>query len=220
MTLRLNKIVQAIPQVDTLCDVGCDHGYIGIGAWEMGKVQKVIFMDISAPSLAKAQNNCANANMHNCQFVCQDGIQSVACDCAVIAGMGGLETISILQNTTRLPKFLVLQPMRNQIDVRKYLLNNNYKLTLDTKFQDTKYYDLMVAELSTEQMQLDALQLKFGFTNLQSPSQDFINFLLEEQRKYTQILTQCRDVEVAEKLSDINLALEYIGGQQWFKNKC
>ncbi len=214
MTTRLNKIVQAIPQVDTLCDVGCDHGYIGLGAWKLGKVQNVIFMDISAPSLAKAKNNCTNANMHSCQFVCQDGIQGVVCDCAVIAGMGGLETISILQNTTRPPKFLVLQPMRNQIDVRKYLLANNYKLTLDVKFQDTKYYDLMVAELSNEQTTLGPLQLKFGFTNLNSPSPDFVKFLLEEQRKYTQILTQCRDVEVAEKLSDINLALEHIGGQQ------
>ena len=220
MTIRLNKIVQAIPQVETLCDVGCDHGYIGIGAWEMGKAQRVIFMDISAPSLQKAQNNCANVQMNNCQFVCQDGIQSVHCDCAVIAGMGGLETISILQNTTRPPKFLVLQPMRNQMDVRKYLLSNGYKLTLDVKFQDVKYYDLIVAEQSAEQMELSPLQLKFGFTNLASPSQDFVNFLLEEQRKYTQILTQCRDTEVAEKLSDTNLALEHIGGQQWFNNKC
>ena len=220
MTIRLNKIVQAIPQVETLCDVGCDHGYIGIGAWSQGKAQRVIFMDISAQSLQKAQNNCSHAHMDNCQFVCQDGIQSVVCDCAVIAGMGGLETISILQNTTRPPNFLVLQPMRNQMDVRKYLLANNYKLTLDVKFQDTKFYDLIVAEKSNEQMQLCPLQLKFGLTNLASPSQDFVNFLLEEQHKYTQILTQCRDVEVAEKLSDISLALEHIGGQQWFKNKC
>ena len=158
MTLRLQKIVQAIPTVTTLCDVGCDHGYIGMGAWQQGKAQKVIFMDISAPSLAKAQNNCTNAQMPNCQFICQDGIKDVLCDCAVIAGMGGLETISILQNTKQLPQFLVLQPMRNQVDVRKYLLEHNYYITLDTKFCDVKYYDLIVAKRSSKPMQLTHLQ--------------------------------------------------------------
>ena len=214
MTTRLNNIVQAIPTVATLCDVGCDHGYIGIGAWKQGKAQNVIFMDISAPSLAKAQNNCANVQLSNCQFVCQDGIKDVLCDCAVIAGMGGLETISILQNTKHLPQHLVLQPMRNQVDVRKYLLANNYKITLDVKFFDGKYYDLIAAERSTNTMVLEDLQLKFGITNLQSPSKDFVDFLLEEKQKYTQILTQCKDVEVVEKLSNILLVLEQIGGPQ------
>ncbi|MBQ8433193.1 MAG: SAM-dependent methyltransferase [Clostridia bacterium] len=214
MTLRLQKIVQAIPTVTTLCDVGCDHGYIGMGAWQQGKAQKVIFMDISAPSLAKAQNNCTNAQMPNCQFICQDGIKDVLCDCAVIAGMGGLETISILQNTKQLPQFLVLQPMRNQVDVRKYLLEHNYYITLDTKFCDVKYYDLIVAKRSSKPMQLTHLQLQFGVTNLASPSQDFVQYLLTEKQKYTQILTQCRDEVVEDKLSNINLALEHIGGTQ------
>ena len=214
MTVRLNKIVQAIPTVATLCDVGCDHGYIGIGAYKLAKAQNVIFVDVSAPSLQKAQNNCANAQITSCKFVHQDGLQNVVCDCAVIAGMGGLETISILQNTQSLPQYLVLQPMRNQVDVRKYLLEHNYKITLDEKFCDVKYYDLICAEQTEEQMSLNSLQLKFGITNLSNPSQDFVQFLLEEKQKYTQILTQCRDVEVEDKLSCITLAFEHIGGQQ------
>lgn len=214
MTLRLDTIVQAIPTVTTLCDVGCDHGYIGLGAYKLGKAQNVIFVDVSKPSLEKAMNNCANAQMSNCQFVCQDGLQNVICDCAVIAGMGGLETISILQNTQSLPQSLVLQPMRNQVDVRKYLLANNYKITLDVKFCDGKYYDLISAEQSCQQTFLDDLQLRFGLTNLANPTQDFVQFLLDEKQKYTQILTQCRDQEVEDKLSQINLALEHIGGQQ------
>lgn len=214
MTLRLNKIVQAIPVVDVLCDVGCDHGYIGVGAWQQNKAKSVVFVDISQPSLQKAQNLCANVQMHNCQFVCQNGLQNVACNCAVIAGMGGLETISILQNAQTLPKYLVLQPMRNQVDVRSYLLERNYKITLDVKFLDVKYYDLICAEQSTEQMQLSPLQLQFGITNLANPSQDFRQFLHTEQQKYTQILTQCNDAVVQDKLSQINLAVEHIGGPQ------
>lgn len=214
MTLRLDTIVQAIPNVITLCDVGCDHGYIGLGAYSLGKAQKVIFVDVSAPSLAKAMQNCTNAQMSNCQFVHQDGLQNILCDCAVIAGMGGLETISILQNAKALPQHLVLQPMRNQVDVRKYLIANNYKITLDVKFCDIKYYDLICAEQSCDKMSLDDLQLYFGMTNLVNPTQDFVQFLLDEKQKYTQILTQCRDQDVADKLSRVRLALEHIGGQQ------
>lgn len=214
MTLRLNKIVQAIPDVNVLCDVGCDHGYIGVGAWQQHKATNVVFVDISQPSLQKAQNLCMNVQMDSCRFVCQNGLQNIACDCAVIAGMGGLETISILQNADNFPKYLVLQPMRNQMDVRNYLLERNYKITLDVKFFDGKYYDLICAEQTTEQMQLTTLQLQFGITNLANPSQDFRQFLHTEQQKYTQILTQCNDVVVQDKLSQINRAIEHIGGPQ------
>ncbi len=214
MTLRLNKIVQAIPQVFTLCDVGCDHGYIGLGAWQQQKAQNVIFVDISQPSLQKAMANCTNANMRNCQFICQDGLQNVLCDCAVIAGMGGLETISILQNAQSLPQNLVLQPMRNQVDVRRYLLDHNYKITLDVKFFDGKYYDLIRAKKSDEQVSQTPLQLQFGATNLEQPSQDFVNFLLQERQKYIQILTQCKDQEVQDKLNLVIFALDQIGGPQ------
>ncbi len=202
MTLRLQKIIQAIPKVEILCDVGCDHGYIGLGAMDCGLAQKVIFVDVSRPSLQKAQNACANKGIDCCQFVCQDGLKSIFCNCAVIAGMGGLEIISILTNAQYLPQYLVLQPMKNQVELRKFV-SSKYNIVTDVKFFDGKFYDLIYLEKSDAPLQLTEKQLQFGKTNLDQLSQDFIQFLQIERQKYTQILTQCNDIQVQRKLQGI-----------------
>ncbi len=186
-----------------MADVGCDHGYIGLGAMANCLTNKVIFVDISQPSLQKAQDNCQKQGVSNCQFVCQNGLQKVTCDCAVIAGMGGLEIISILQNTQSLPQWLVLQPMKNQRDLRKFLCEK-YQIVTDVKFFDGKFYDLICAKLTNVNTTLTPLQLEFGLTNLQNPSKDFVAFLKMEQQKYSQILTQCNDAEVQAKLDLVN----------------
>lgn len=206
---RLNKIVSVVPHCQTLADVGCDHGYVGIAVLERNVAQNVCFVDVSQPSLEKARLNCPDSFADRVSFTCQDGIKQLVCDCAVIAGMGGLEIISILQHASTLPQYLVLQPMRNQRDVRSYLVAN-YQIISDEKFFDGKYYDLIVAKLSDCPTQLTQLELEFGVSNLAKPTQDFVNFLQLEQTKLTQILQGCSDKEVQAKLSLVNQAIELI----------
>ena len=205
-SVRLTKIVSLIPNCDTLADVGCDHGYVGIEALTTGRAKRVIFVDISTPSLDKARLNCPREHRQQAQFVCQDGLGQLAVDVAVIAGMGGLETISILQESTSLPQNLVLQPMRNQRDVRKYL-QSNYRIVVDVKFFDGKFYDLIYAVRCNTPDKLTELELEFGKTNFVNPTQDFQKFLATEQSKLTTILQGCNDGEVEMKLHLVNKAI-------------
>ena len=205
-SVRLTKIVSLIPKCDTLADVGCDHGYVGIEALETGRANSVIFVDVSQPSLDKARLNCPQQHKKQVKFLCQDGLRQLVADCAVIAGMGGLEIISILQGATTLPQKLVLQPMRNQRDVRQYL-QSNYKIVVDEKFFDGKFYDLIYAERCETPDKLTELELEFGKTNLVHPTEDFKNFLVKEQSKLTKILQGCNDLEVESKLQLINKAM-------------
>ena len=205
-SVRLAKIVSTIPQCDTLADVGCDHGYIGIEALNTGRVNSVTFVDISQPSLDKARQNCPNTLTKSVKYLCQDGLKQLVVDTAVIAGMGGLEIISILKEAETLPQKLVLQPMRNQRDVRRYLAER-YEIVSDVKFFDGKFYDLIYAELSDKCEALDELQLEFGKTNLTNPSADFRNFLHKEQSKLKTILQSCNDNEVKHKLLLVEQAL-------------
>ena len=186
LTKRLTKLVSVLPTCDTLADVGCDHGYVGIEALTRGRAQKVIFVDVSAPSLDKARQNCPDEYLPLAKFVCCDGLGDIECDAAIIAGMGGLETISILSGAKRLPDKLVLQPMRNQRDVREYL-TGNYEIVSDFKFHDYKFYDLIVAEKRAEPTKLTEMELEFGKTNLISPSQDFVDYLSAELTKLRNI---------------------------------
>ena len=182
MTTRIAKLVSLVPSVNTLADGGCDHGYVGIEALKLGRARRVVFVDISQPSLEKARENCPEGLKTQAEFVCRDGLGNVEVDCAVIAGMGGLEIISILEGATALPDKLVLQPMRNQRDVRKYL-QSNYELILDEKFFDGKYYDVIVATLSANPSKLTELELEYGKTNLEHPSSDFASYLIKESMK-------------------------------------
>lgn len=203
LTKRLEKIVAALTTCDVVADVGCDHGYIGVTALQRNKAQKVVFIDISAPSLQKAQQLCAAENLANsAQFLCQNGLQKVQCNCAVIAGMGGLEILSVLQNAKTLPQFLVLQPMRSQSDVRRWL-QKQYNVVSDEKFFDGKFYDLIFASFDKNGCALTDDELQFGKTNLQSPSQDFVDFLQIQLNKYNQILQQCNDAEIVQKRNTV-----------------
>lgn len=212
LTKRLARIAECIPQCNVLADVGCDHGYIGIAALERNTAQQVVFIDVSRRCLAKARQNCPPPLLCRSRFVCQDGLADVVADCAVIAGMGGLEILSVLNNARVLPQYLVLQPMRNQYDVRRYLLDG-YRVTLDVKFFDGKYYDLILAQRSQTKCSATQLELLFGSTNLARPERDFIEWLRLEQNKLQQILTNCNDAEVADKLHYVNAALQYVNAQ-------
>ena len=208
-SVRLAKLVSLIPDCDVLADVGCDHGYVGIEALRLGKAKQVAFTDISRPSLLKAKANCPQEFETVVSFHCRDGLGDINADCAIIAGMGGLEIISILQNAKNLPQKLVLQPMRNQRDVRNYL-TDNYEIVTDVKFRDGKFYDVIVAEKCDSPTKLTELELEFGKTNIANPSKDFVNFLQLELSKLNKILEGTSDAEVQAKRNTVEQALNLV----------
>lgn len=213
LTKRLQKIVDAIPLCNTLADVGCDHGYIGIAALSENKAQNVVFIDISAPSLAKAKQNLPCNLCQKATFVHADGLGNIIADCAVIAGMGGLEIMSILSGAADLPQMLVLQPMKNQYELRRFLLAD-YNVESDELFFDGKYYDLIVARKCAERQTLSELQLRFGLSNLKAPSDDFAMYVRNEQQKLISILKQCGDSSVKARLELVNTVAAVIREEQ------
>lgn len=208
LTKRLKYIVDVIPNCDVLADVGCDHGYVGIEALKRGVAGQVVFTDISSACLTKARLNCPTPLQEQATFVCQDGLGAIECNTAVICGMGGLEILSILNAASSLPKTIVLQPMRNIVDVRKYV-SEHYIITHDVTVYDGKFYAIMVGERLGEQTRpLSELELEFGITNINEPSDDFICYLQHEHTKLTRILDGCKAVEVSSRLELINRAIK------------
>lgn len=192
LTLRQQNICRALPRVFTLADVGCDHGYVGAYALTEQLAQKVLFCDISKYSLNKAEVLCQKLALQDrASFYCMDGLQDVQCDCAVIAGMGGLEIISVLTEAKYRPQQLVLQPMRNQKDVRRWLVGNGYGIVSDKMFYDGKFYDLIVASVDSGVRQLTEEQLTFGIDNVSMYNADFLWYADKEIKKCKQILSRC-----------------------------
>ncbi len=199
---RISKIVSVIPAVNTLIDVGCDHGKIGIEAIQTGKAQQVYFTDISTKCLSKAQNLAEKRNMGDrCVFTCGFGMCGIVADCACIAGLGGLETLKIIDNSQHKFDWLVLNPQRNVKELRKQL-QKDYFFIYDEIFFDKKFYNIMLLKKGGEL--LSEMQIKYGKTNLQYFRKDFCDYLFEERAKCVTILNKVFDEKVKQRLSEID----------------
>lgn len=208
---RIQKIVSAIPVCDTLADVGCDHGFVGIGALVHGLAKRVRFVDVSAPSLAKARQNLSDKFADKADFTCRDGLGDIVADCAVIAGMGGLETISVLEGAAHLPQNLVLQPMRNQPDVRRWLTAHGYGIRSDKMFKSAgKYYDLIVAQKGFADVYLTETEILFGKDNIREKNEDFAQYILRKKNDLEKILKNTDDQAVTARYGQVCAAVEAI----------
>ncbi len=188
MTDRLTRIFEQIPECDTFADIGCDHGYIAREMLDKNKCKKAIISDVSAKCLSKAKALLEDYAVEGRAIaVVSDGFKNTPpCDVALIAGMGGMEIISILTSASELPSVLILQPMKNSPEVRRASLQLGYKFNLDyTFYSDRKFYDLMV--LTRGEQSLTKEQLEFGVTNLQNKGQDFLLYVNTQIKKLTAV---------------------------------
>ena len=191
---RIESIVSLLPHCEVLADIGCDHGYIGVSALLQGKAQKVLFSDISAPSLKKAQLLCERQGLcDRAEFFVGNGLETINyADCVVIAGMGGKETIDIIKNRKFTPKCFVLQPMRNLPEVREFVAKD-FKIEYDKITFDKKFYNLML--IISGKDSLTQKEKIFGRTNLQEKHDDFKQYITVEIQKTKNLLNKKPDNE-------------------------
>ena len=175
MTDRLERIFALIPSCEVFADVGCDHGYIAYEMIKRGKAKKVIIADISKKCLSKAELLLAPFIEQNKAIsVVANGFNGLPeSDVGLVAGMGGEEICSILENAKSLPKTLVLQPMKNADKVRKCVVKLGYKIEKDFVFYSAdKFYDIML--LSVGEDNLTQQEIEFGRDNILEKNPDFI----------------------------------------------
>lgn len=204
-TKRIQTICNHLQPCKYFADIGCDHGYCTEFMLKNKMCSFAMIADISANSLKKAEKLLAEyLQSGQLKSICTNGLQSIEkiYEQILIAGMGGEEIIQILQNGY-LPSILVLQPMKNTEKVRQFLLAQNYCILKDFTFFDKKFYDLLVAKQETKSNLLkvySALDIKYGYDNLHTPQQDFLDKIILEIAKYEN-RRKCFAVE--EKLKEL-----------------
>ncbi len=167
---------------DVVADIGADHGYLAVMLKNSNKFERVIATDISAPSLEKTVELAKSLNLDiDCRV--GDGLL-VAPDAtmACVCGMGGYEIIKILNQQSKVQKF-VLQPVQNAIELRLYLLKNHYKIVSDYVIEDkNKFYNILC--VSGKGLNFYSRYAKlFGKENFRVPSEDFTNYLQNQINK-------------------------------------
>ena len=154
LTPRLDWAAEQLRGADTVADIGCDHGRLAIALIQRQCCARVIAADISAPSLAKAARFVGFVGLsHAVELRLGDGLSAFVsgeCDAAAMLGMGGILMTELLA-ACELPlngaKRAVLQPMRGQATLRRYLYENGYHITADRIVREgRRYYQIITAE--------------------------------------------------------------------------
>lgn len=148
ITPRLQMILKNITS-NSVADIGTDHAYIPIALSEKGV--KVIATDVSSGPLSAAEKNIRKKNL-SVTLLLGDGlkpIQKSGVKEIIIAGMGGelIENIIFGDLETAHSARLLLQPMKQQAELRRFLLTHGFVIEKeDLAKEGHKIYNLIVAK--------------------------------------------------------------------------
>ncbi len=169
MTTRMQEIINFSKTGEKVCDIGCDHGLIGIELLKNYNVDYVIFSDIVKQPLQSAISNVSEANINRSQvdFRVGDGLETILVgevDTVIITGMGGKTIADILSNDltkTRSFETFVLQPTNAEKTLRKWLCENCFVINNETLIEDNGiYYETLL--VSKGEAAMSETEMTFG----------------------------------------------------------
>ena len=96
---RIQTMVDLYPVVDSIADIGCDHGYTAIALFEAGKAEKLFACDIGKEPLEMAKKNVRFRGLED-KISCRLGngleaLEKGECKHLLLSGMGGMLMIQI-----------------------------------------------------------------------------------------------------------------------------
>lgn len=149
---RLKDLYDLLPdeKINTLLDLGTDHGYFPIFCLLKNKVDIAFCSDISDESLDKARILAKNENLTDrTVFRTGDGLKVLKkdekIDVIVISGMGGKLISDILDEgidyIERNKSLMILQPAQAPEKLREYLYSKEYYILKEIMTYDSgKFY--------------------------------------------------------------------------------
>lgn len=171
LTPRLKAIANLVPAADSMADIGTDHAYIPIEVIKSGKVRRAIASDINEGPARMAAEHISGMGLSDVAEVrVGPGLSTLSpheCEGAVIAGMGGLMIIKILENDRDVAdslKWLVLQPMNHIADLRIWLASHGCLIEKEALAKEGWHiYDVMLVKHGHMEVP-DALMAEVGVT--------------------------------------------------------
>lgn len=126
-----------------IADIGCDHGRLCCALLQRDQTLRCIASDVSAPSLQKAETLGRRVGVSDRLLLrCGDGLSVLnngEADAVALLGMGGtlmVQLLSACETPLMGAKKLVVQPMRAEADIRRYLYENGYHIEDDRVVED------------------------------------------------------------------------------------
>lgn len=156
---RIDALVEQTKGINTLLDIGCDHGLVLKKALDENYIKVGIAADINKKPLASAKANLAN---YPVSYILSDGFEAVNMkyDGVVIAGVGATLITKILDKAPAVDITYILQANGKYDILRYYLMNNNYKIIDETIVYEKHYY--VILKVVRGNMQLSNKEIYLG----------------------------------------------------------
>ncbi len=212
LSYRLNKIAQKVTQNGIIADIGTDHAYIPIFLYKNNKIKSGIACDISKGSLQKAKDNIKKYNLQDkIQTRLGNGLEKISLqdnvDTVIIAGMGGMLMIDILEKGKYIlenVKELILQPQKDIDKVREYLHKNNFKIIDDEMLKDDgKYYTIIKSIKGEEDILYKKEEYVFGRFEINNKCQTLKEYIEEQLYKMEIVLKNIKETNIQNRILEI-----------------
>ena len=213
---RLDLIASYTKGSKVVCDIGCDHAYALIDSIKKYGVQKGIAADINEGPLNNAIKSIKSNNLeNNIKAILSNGFDSILddFDTAIISGMGGKLICEILsKGLDKIKgKKLILEANSDMEDVRRFLINNGFKIVNEEALYDqNKYYEILVAE--DGKSSYDEFDILYGPLLRVNKNEAFIKHYNEQIKLLEEVLPKINDKNIQRakmhKLFEIKHILE------------
>lgn len=195
---RLERVANLVSH-SVIADIGTDHGYVPIYLYQKGKIKKAYACDVRKGPLEKCRANIA---LYGAEDVIETRLgsgliplQPGEAETAIMAGMGGMLIVHILQDSPEVAaslKELVLSPQRDFAEVRRYLHKIGFSIQEEHMLkEDGKPYVLMRCEKGAETYDRE-IDYLYGKKLLEQKEPVLKELLLHEAGKYSRLLEQLK----------------------------
>lgn len=159
LTERLQTVKNLVKNSNVVLDVGTDHGYVPISLIMEKRATKVIAADINKGPLVNAEKNVRlNGLCDKIELRLGGGmtpIEKGEADTVIMAGMGGILIADIIKESyekATAAKKLILQPMYSQDYLRKYLIENGFRIDREYLAKESeKIYNILEVSPGNEE---------------------------------------------------------------------
>ncbi|MGM7635591.1 tRNA (adenine(22)-N(1))-methyltransferase [Bacillus sp. Hm123] len=213
LSKRLTAVVNQIPNEATLADIGSDHAYLPCYAVKTGIVTKAVAGEVVEGPFQAAKQQVQEAGLEQSIDVRKgNGLEVIApgeVECITIAGMGGTLIASILEEGKEKlegVKRLVLQPNISAINIRQWLLANEWELIAEMIMEeDGKIYEVLTAEKGEPFKPYEAnqaQQLLLGPFLMKEQNESFLKKWQREASQLELVLENLKKAEDGEAVAD------------------
>lgn len=222
---RLEAVVSLIPLGKRVADIGTDHALLPIYLVQSGTALRVIASDINRGPFQRAKTIVGLQGLEDSIDVrLGNGLEILEpgeVDVIVISGLGGYTIVDIFNACPEVVEqldTLVLSPASHEAEVRRWLLENGWKLNDEELVKDQgKIYQVIKAEHGSQEYQaVTDLEYEVGPINLRKRHPLLKEYLLQKLKKYEKVrnsLALSQSIQSLEKGAKLLTSIEEIRSQ-------